>query len=412
MGREPNISVGVDIGNTKVTTCVGKFENGTIDILGMGLSSNQGMRKGVIIDTEETVSAITASLQEAEKTSGFNIDNATIGISGPFIESEISRGVIAVSRPDGEITAEDVARVIEAARAIPSKPNREILHVLPINFIIDGTETIKDPVGMVGIRLEVNANIISASSNGTKSFLRAVEQAGLAINDLVFSPLATAKVLLSKRQIEIGAMIIDIGSSTTSYAVYEEGELITCGVVPVGSMHITNDIAIALRTNLDVADTIKTQHAYAMADKIDDKIEIDLSKISKTEEGTVNLKYVAEIVEARLNEIFALVKDNMTRAGVDTTLPAGVILTGGGSKLEGIIEMAKESMRLPVKIGESEIEISGLIDKLKDPIYSTSIGLMLWGKDKTSPRRPAGIDIPGMGDFVGKIKSMFKNILP
>ena len=412
MGREPNISIGVDIGNTKVTTCVGKFEDGNIDILGMGFAVNQGMRKGVIIDTEETVSAITASLQEAEKTSGFNIDNATIGISGPFIESEISRGVIAVSRPDGEITEEDVARAIEAARAIPSKPNREILHVLPINFIIDGNETIKDPVGMVGIRLEVNANIISASSNGTKSFLRAVEQAGIAVNDLVFSPLATAKVLLSKRQIEIGAMLIDIGSSTTSYAVYEEGELITCGVVPVGSMHITNDIAIALRTNLDVADTIKTHHAFAMADKVDGKTEIDLSKISKLEEGSANFKYIAEIVEARLNEIFALVKDNLTRAGVDTALPAGVILTGGGSKLDGIVEMAKECLRLPVKIGEPEIEISGLIDKLNNPIYSTSIGLMLWGKDKTSPRRPAGIDIPGMGDFVGKIKSVFKNILP
>jgi cell division protein FtsA len=410
--RDSNISVGIDIGNTKVVTCVGKIENGSIDIIGVGKSENQGIRKGVIVDIEETVSAISASLNEAERMAGFAITSATLGISGPFIESEQSRGVIAVSRQDGEIVAEDMMRVNEAARAIPSRPNREVLHVLPMNFIIDGNEIVKDPIGMTGIRLEVISNIISASSNAVKSLLRSVEQAGIANTELVFSPLAAAKVLLTKRQMDIGVMLIDIGAATTSYAVYEEGELITCGVVPVGSMHITNDIAIGLRTNIDLAEIIKTKYGYALPDKIGEKEELDLSKIDKNEDGKVSLRYVAEIIEARLNEIFSLIKDNLTRLDCNVALPAGVIITGGGSKIEGIIEMTKETMRLPAAYGKPSVEISGLIDKLDDPIYSTSIGLMYWGKDNGNAPSTLNFDIPGINKIVGKFKSAFKNFIP
>lgn len=410
--REPNISIGIDIGNTKVVSCVGKSENGVVDIIGLGKSENQGIRKGVIVDIEETVSAITASVESAERMAGVPIQNAVIGISGPFIECEQSRGVIAISRPDGVITEEDVARVVDAAKAIPSKPNREILHLIPINFIIDGTEVVKDPIGMTGIRLEVVANIISASSNAIKSLVRSIEQAGIDISELVFSPLAAAKLLLSKRQVDIGVMIVDIGASTTSYAVFEEGELITCGVVPVGSMHITNDIAIGLRTSLEIADTIKLKYGYALPDKVGEKEELDLSKLNKAEENKVNLKYVAEIIEARLNEIFLIIQDNLTRLGCNTSLPAGVIITGGGSKIEGIVEMTKETMRLPAQIGKPTIEISGLIDKSNDPIYSTSIGLMIWGKDKVVTGRAVNFDIPGLNNIVSKFKSALKNILP
>lgn len=410
--REPTISVGIDIGNTKVVTCVGKIDENTVDVIGVGKSSNQGIRKGVIVDIEETVSAISASLNEAERMAGFAINNATVGISGPFIESEQSHGVIAIARQDGEITQEDVMRVVEAARAIPSKPNREVLHVLPINFIIDGNEVVKDPIGMTGIRLEVIANIITASSNAVKSIIRSVEQAGLENNEMVFSPLAMSKVLLSKRQMDIGAMLIDIGAATTSYAVYEEGELITCGVVPVGSMHITNDIAIGLRTNLDLAETIKIKYGYALPDKVGEKEELDLSKLDKNEDTKVNLRYVAEIIEARLNEIFSLIKNNLMRIECNTALPAGIVITGGGSKIDGIIEMTKENMRLPAAYGKPIVEISGLIDKLDDPIYSTSIGLMYWGKDRATAPAALNFDIPGINKIVGKFKSTFKNFLP
>ena len=410
--KEPRISVGIDIGNTKVVTCVGKFDDGSVDIIGLGKSVNQGIRRGVIVDVDETVSAISASLDEAERMAGFSIDSASIGISGPYIESEQSHGVIAVSRTDAEITAEDAFRAIEAARAIPSRPNREILHVLPLYYVIDGNEVIKDPVGMTGIRLEVNANIISASVNAIKSITRAVEQSGVTVNDLVFSPLATARILVTKRQMEIGVMLIDIGANTTSYAVFEEGELTTCGVVPVGSMHITNDIAIGLRTNLDLAEIIKVKHSYALADRVDEKEEIDLSKLDKNETEKVNIKYVSEIVEARLNEIMLIIRDNLEKANCNTALPAGIIITGGGAKIDGLTEMVKETMRLPATIGKPIIEISGLIDKSADPIYSTSIGLMLWNKNKSAAPNNFDFNIGGLNNFVDKIKSTFKHFLP
>lgn len=409
---EPNISVGLDIGNTKITTTIGKVDNSIVDIIGVGKSKNQGIRKGVIVDIDETVSAISASLEEAERMAGVQIQQAIVGISGPFIECEQSHGVIAVASQDGIISEEDVIRVLEAAKAIPSKPNREFLHVLPINFIIDGSESVKDPIGMSGIRLEVVANIITASTNAMKSIAKAVEQSGISAAEMVFSPLATAKALLTKRQIDIGVLLIDIGASTSSYAVFEEGELITCGVVPVGSMHITNDIAIGLRTNLDLAESIKCNYGYALPDKVDNKEELDLSRLDKTEEGSANLKYISEIIEARLNEIFSIIKDNMTMSGTNEALPAGVVITGGGAKIEGIVEMTKDIMRLPASIGKPAMEITGLIDKLDDPIYSTSIGLMIWGREGRASGRPIGIDLPNINNVVTKVKSVFKNLLP
>ena len=410
--RETNISVGIDIGNTKVITTVGKTENGATDIIGLGISENQGIRKGVIVDVEETVSAISASILEAERMTGFQLQHACIGISGPFIESEQSKGIIAIAHPDGQITEDDINRVIDAAKAIPTRPNREVLHVVPQNFIIDGTEVIKDPAGMTGIRLEVISNIISASSNAVKSTVKAVEQAGLSINDMVFSPLSNTKLLLNKRQMDIGVLLIDIGAATTSYIAFEEGEITICGVVPIGSMHITNDIAIGLRTNLDLAENIKLKFGYAVPDRVDEKEMIDLGKLDKNEDGEVKLKYISEIIEARLNEVLLIIKENMIRNGCNEALPAGVILTGGGSKIEGIIDLTKETMRLPVKIGKPVFEIGGLIDKLDDPIYSTSIGLMLWDREKVPSHGNFHFDFTSVNGVVDRFKSLFKHILP
>ncbi|HOX41292.1 MAG TPA: cell division protein FtsA [bacterium] len=410
--REGNIAVGIDVGSTKIVTTVGAIDGEKIDIIGVGKSHNQGIRKGVIVDIEETVSAVSASVEEAERMSGYSVQSAVIGINGPHIECERSKGVIAVSRQDSEISSEDINRVIEAARAIPSKPNREVLHVLPQNYIIDGSEIIKDPIGMTGIRLEVEANIVTASTNATRALVRALEQAGIQTAELVFSPFAAAKGLLSKRQMDIGVMLVDIGANTTSYAVYEEGELVTCGVFPIGSMHITNDIAIGLRTNLDLAEAIKLKYGYALPSKVTEKEEIDLSKLDKREEESVNLRYVAEIVEARLNEIFMLIRDSLVRLDCNTALPAGIILTGGGSKIDGIIEMTKDTMRLPAQIGAPIQEISGLIDKLNDPIYATSIGLMLWSKNHKISTSSFNLEVPGVDSLVQKIRSVFKNFMP
>lgn len=407
-----NISVGIDVGSTKVISCVGKFENGTIDIIGIGKSSNCGVRKGVIVDVEETVSAISASLEEAERMAGIPLQSAVVGISGPHIESEESRGVIAVSRGDGEITGQDTARAIEAARVTPNKPNREVLHVIPQTFIIDGQEEIKDPSGMTGIRLEVKASVITSSTNAVKSLGRAIDQSGLQMEEIVFSPIATSKILLSKRQMDIGVILVDIGASTTSYAVFEEGDLLYCGVIPVGGTHITNDIAIGLRTNIEIADAIKLKYGFAIPDKVGEKEEITLSKLDKNEEGVASVKYVSEIIEARLNEVFLMIKDNLREIGRDGTLPAGIVLTGGVSKTDGIVELAKSTMCLPAQVGKPILEISGLVDKLDDPVYSTSIGLMHWGKDKTGGGASFDFDVSSLNGIVNKVRSVFKNFLP
>lgn len=410
---QQNILVGIDIGSTKVITCIGKVEGSVIDIIGLGESENQGIRRGVIEDIDETVSAITASLEEAERMAGITVDHATIGMSGPNIESEIIKGIIAISRPEGEINESDTLRVIDTAKVISNKPNRALIHSIPLNYVIDGTEMVKNPIGMSGIRLEVNTNMITVSINAIRGVERAVSQAGIQMSQAVFSPLATAKVLLSKKQMDIGVILIDIGANTSSYVVYEEGEIFKCGVVPVGSAHITNDIAIGLRTKLDIAEAIKVKYGYALPDKIGEKEEIDLSKFDKHETEKVSLKYVAEIIEARLNEILLMIRDNLSTIDRDGTLPSGIVFTGGGAKLDGIIELAKNTMRLPAQIGYPQIEFSGLIDKLDDPVYATSIGLMLWSKDQTNGGGGSfNFDVPGLNGMVTKVKSIFKNFLP
>ena len=344
--------------------------------------------------------------------SGVALQSAVVGISGPHIESCETKGVIAVSRTDGEISKQDTQRAIDSVRLTPSKPNREILHVIPRSFIIDGQEEIKDPTGMTGIRLEVNANVISSSTNAIKSLTRALDQAGIRIQDIVFSPLATAKILLSKRQTDIGVLLVDIGASTTTYAAYEEGDLLMCGVIPIGSTHITNDLAIGLRTNIEIADTIKLKYGYAIPDKVSEKEEINMSKLDKNETSVASVKYVSEIIEARLNEIFLMIKDDLRKIDRDGTLPSGLVLTGGGAKIDGIVELAKSTMCLPVQVGKPIVEISGLIDKLDDPVYSTSIGLMLWGKDKVGGGNSFDFDVNGINGVANKVRSIFKNFLP
>ncbi len=406
------ISVGLDVGSSKVSVCIGSGDEGIIDVLGIGKATSNGVRKGVVVDVEESVSAISAALEEAEKMCDFSVGSVIVGLNNAHIESKISRGVIAVAKSDGIITDADAMRVIEAARAVPNEPNREILHVIPKAFTIDGQGDIADPVGMSGIRLEVDANVISGSLSAIKNLNRCVAQVGLSVSDMVFSPLATAKVMLSRQQKEIGVILIDIGAGTTSYVVFEEGDLLHCNVLPIGSGHITNDIAIGLRTNINLAETIKIKYGYASSEKIDEKEEIDLAKLDKSEPGTANVKYIGEIIEARLNEIFMLIRDDLRSINREGMLPAGVVLTGGGAKLEGISEMVKDVLRLPSQIGKPEVELTGVVDNISDPVYATSAGLMVWGIESGNSASSRKISNPEIGNVIDKVKNIFKHFLP
>ncbi len=414
--RPAHVSVGLDIGTSKIALCVGTLQDGVPTILGMSKSPSAGMRKGVVSDIEETISALSSALVAAERISGLQIQSAHVGVEGTHITTTNSKGVVAVSRPNSEITAEDTFRAIEAARAVALPPNQEILHILPKLFSVDGLEGAKDPVGMVGIRLEVETYIVGASTAAIRNMSRVVSSAGLQVDSIMFGPLAAANALLDKPQRENGVVLIDFGASTTSLIVFEEGDIIHATVLPIGSSHITNDIAIGLRTSLEIAERIKQDYAYALSADMSETEVIELSEIDPGEDTTTSRKYVCEIVEARLGELFSMIRDELRMIGREGMLPAGVVFTGGGARLSGLTDAAKDILQLPAQIGLPHATIGGLVDKLDDPLYATSVGLMLSGliQPVNDHHRAAsfGPMDQHMNSLLGKAKGIFKNLLP
>lgn len=415
MAKE-QIFVGLDIGSSMVRVVIGKQETelSNPNIIGVGEAQSAGIRRGVIVDIDEAVSSISEALEKAERMTGLSIDHAVVSVGGAQITSHESHGVIAVARADGEITENDVVRVVDASQAISIPPNREILHVIPKTFTVDGQKGIKDPVGMSGIRLEVDSHIIQASVPFIKNLTKCILQAGLEIDDLVLAPLAAAQAVLTKKQKELGVTVIDLGGGTTGMVVFEEGELLKSTILPVGSMHITNDLAIGLRTSVDCAEKVKIGHALAEAREVKRDTEIDLSKIDKQEEGRVGLKHIAEIVEARLEEVFELVNKELKAVGKDGQLPAGAVLTGGGAKLPGIMELAKKELRLPITMGLPG-QVATVIDRVNDPAFATAVGLVIWsqefllGSSRTVNKFTKKVL---ENDTVNKVRSWFKSFLP
>lgn len=411
MNRQ-NVIVGLDVGTSKVSCCVGTVEEGLINIIGYSQAANTGMRKGAVADIEEVVSSVTSAIETAERMAGTPLTSAFVGLGGIHITSADSKGVIAVSRADGEINQNDVERVMEAAKAIALPPNQQIIHVLPKAYTVDGQTGIKEPVGMTGIRLEAEAHVIGANSSAVKNLSKAIYQTGIEINEFVFSPLATAKLLLSKKQKEIGVVLIDFGAETTSLAIYEEGDIIAAKVIPIGSAHLTNDIAIGLRTSLEVAEKVKIKYGLAIPEKARETETINLEQFDPSEEEKPARRYVAEIIQARLIELFSIIKDELKKIGKDTMLPAGAVFSGGGSKLEGLIELAKDELKLPAQVGKVSVEFSGMVDKINDPSYATSVGLVLWGLEKGEVKEQHKINMSNVGGWLEKGKNFLRHFLP
>ena len=406
--QKENTLVGIDIGTTKIAVTIGRVDEGLINIIGFSRIANAGMRKGIITDIEDAVSALTSALEEAERVAGTPITSAYVSIGGAHIDSTVSKGVVAVSRGDGEITGSDVNRVLEAAQNMALPPNREIVHIIPKCFIIDGQDGISDPINMNGIRLEVEAVVVSGATNAVKNIHKCLQQAGVAIDGMIYSPIASAQVLISKKQKELGVALVDIGAGTTSIAVFDNGDILHCAVLPIGSMHITNDIAIGLRTSLEVAEKIKTNYGCAIPENISETETINLANFDPQDAQKVDRKYVSEIIHARLMEIFSMIREELRKIGKDGMLPAGIVFTGGGSKLEDLITLAKEELRLPAQLGMPLFEMSGLVDKIDPSIYSTSTGLILYAlENQTQPQ--SKIDPSGMID---KAKGFLKQFLP
>ncbi|MFA6994894.1 MAG: cell division protein FtsA [Patescibacteria group bacterium] len=382
-----NVIAGLDIGSTSIRLVIGQKIIGPLgdelQIIGAVSGPTSGVSRGVVNSIEETTSSISAVLEKAERLVGVPITRVWVSINDPYIKCERSKGVVAVSRSDGEINETDVNRAIEAARALAVPVNYEILHVIPIKFGVDNQGDIKDPIGMNGIRLEVETLIVQGLSTQIKNLTKAIYRTGLEIEDLVIAPLAAAEAVLSNKQKELGVALINLGSATTSLAVYEERNLIHTAILPIGSEHITADIAIGLRCPINLAERIKQEYGTARVEEIDKKDEVDVSQLVKEEEvnddiNLISRKYLAEIISARVEEIFDKVDNEFKRIDRSGMLPAGVIFVGGGSELDGLVEEAKKKLRLPAALGATK-NINVIIDKVRNPEFLTALGLVIWG---------------------------------
>lgn len=411
--KTPHVVTGIDIGSGTVRVIIAQQDNesDSVKILGVGTAPMRGMQKGVITDVEEGIVSLGSALAMAERVSGIPVEKAYVSINGSHLTSQNLRGVIAVSRADGEITPDDIDRVINAAQAVSIPANREILHVLPQNYIVDGQEHIHDPVGMTGVRLEVEAHVIEGSVPFIKNLTKVVNQSGVHIEDFIFSPLAASLAVLDKRQKELGVVLVDIGAGTLSMVVYEENILLHTAVLPLGASHITNDIAIGLRTSIDIAEAIKVSHGTAVPSSVSQNETISI-EAEEGEQEMVSRREVANIISARLEELFSFVDHELKAIGRSGLLPAGVIVTGGGAHMHGLIEVAKKRLRLPVRIGVPTL-LSGIADHMQEPEFAVAVGLVRFAIEEESVSQIKNpLRLPDVGAAFRKVKDMAKNFLP
>ncbi|MDP2837671.1 MAG: cell division protein FtsA [Candidatus Moranbacteria bacterium] len=412
--------VGLDIGSSNIRSVIAQelSSDEPLRVVGIGSVPSEGIRRGAVVNVDAVAKACNASLEQAERMAGHPAETVVVSVSGTEIACQNALGVIAVGRADGEVAYDDMARVLEEVQARLTLPlNREIIHVIPKDYRLDDQKNIKDPLGMHGVRLEMNALIVSGSSVHLKNISRSLEQAGTNADSFVVEPLASAEAVLHDKQKELGTVIINIGGSTTSLAVFEDGDLLHLGVLPVGGAHITNDIAIGLRTSIEVAEAVKLQYGSAIAREVSKKDEIDLGMIDSQEEGMVSQHHVVEIIEARLEEIFSFVNTELKNIGREGLLPGGVVLTGGGALLPGAVELAKNILRLPAQIGYPK-PLGGILDQVDNPQFATAIGLILLsqstdGEHKTfSSRKIMGALPEVVQHMVNRVKRWSQRFLP
>ncbi len=430
--KDANIVVGVDIGSSKIATVIGQDQEESINILGVSEVPSRGIRKGQIVDIEEAASALNVALDVAERMAGYSIDHAFVSISGAHIGSQNSKGIVAISHPQGEIGQMDIDRVLEAAGAVSLPSMRSIIHVLPKTFTVDGESGIKDPVGMTGVRLEVDTHIISANSTSVKNIQRVLEsEGGVNVTAMVYAGLASSLAVLTETEKELGVVMIDIGAGVTNICVYIDGTIFYSGVLPIGARHITNDLAIGLRISLESAEKIKLFLSEKFGKRGRSKItaeelanesdEIDLSQLALSEEvRKVSQKTLIDgIIRPRLNELFTMVGIELKKAGLVTQTPAGVVVTGGGARTVGIEESAKRMLSMPVRVCIPH-SITGLIDDVENPSFATSIGLLQFGRNFKGTEEHGGMldglmgsfNTKNMKGFTGSIMKLLKKFIP
>ncbi|MEK7607075.1 MAG: cell division protein FtsA [Patescibacteria group bacterium] len=412
---QPQFLTGLDIGSHSVRMVIGQMadhgEKEALQIIAAVEVPSNGVSKGIITSIEDATAAISSCIERVERMIGTQMKSAWVGISGGQIISSDSNGVVPVAKPDGEIREEDMERALDAARTVATPLNYEILHVIPRSFTVDGQANIRDPLGMNGIRLEVDAQIIQGLSAQIKNLTKCVYRTGLDIEDLVLSILATSEAVINKKQKDLGVLVVNLGAAATSFAVFEEGDLLHAGVVPIGGDHITADLAIGLRTSVDVAERVKLEFGIAVSKNEEKKEEVNLAEFGGEDERA-SRKYITEIIAARVEELYEKIDKDLKKIGRSGMLPAGVILTGGGAKLGGLVELAKDKLRLPASLGYP-IGFMSAVDKINDLSFTGAVGLVRWGAESQKGGKESfGIKIPQLGNALGSLTKWIKSLMP
>lgn len=389
MGKE-NLLVGLDIGTTKIAVIISELqESEEPKIVGIGTSRSEGLKRGVVINLEKTVESIAKAVEDAELMAGVKVNSVFAGIAGDHIRSINSRGVIAISRSGNEIHPSDVQRVINASRTVALPMDREIIHVLPQEYTVDDQSGIKDPVGMAGVRLEAEVHIVTGAVTSAQNVYRSVKKAGLEVCDLVLQSLASSYALLSPEEQEMGIALLDLGGGTTDIAIFHDGSIRHTAVIGVGGKNVTNDIAIGLRTSVEQAEEIKKSYGCALSGLVNSDEMIQVPGVRGGEPKDISRSVLAAIIEPRAEEIFSLVLQEMKKTNYSDLLAAGVVLTGGGSLLEGMVELAEQIFDMSVRKGIPQ-GFSGLVDVVSTPIHSTGVGLILYGLEQLKEERSRG----------------------
>ena len=423
---------GIDVGSSKIATLIASIdETGKINLIGVSSTPSKGVRKNQVVDIEEAVSAITESVEAAERMAGYSISSSFVSLGGPQIESVNQHAVVAVAQPEGEIKESDIHRVNEAARAIPLPSSREILHVIPRTFTVDGQEGIKDPIGMTGVRLETETHIITGSSTSMRNLVKCVSEVGIDVSELVFSGIAASVAVLTETEKELGVVLVDIGGETTDVVIFIDGSVAYSSVVPIGARHITSDMAVGLRVSLEAAEKMKVflgkhEKVPAYSEKTEegndkskkkDETYLDIKALGITEDiQKISRKAVVDgIIRPRLQEIFKYVGKELKKSGFGTQIPSGLVICGGGAQTVGVLDQAKYVLGFPARLGVVEEGLYGMVDEIDSPSFASGAGLILYGATQSGggemrlPVLSGGLPIKGI---IQKGISLIKSFLP
>jgi cell division protein FtsA len=405
------VLVALDVGTSKVCALIGEIgRDGRLTVIGHGTVPSSGLKKGAVVNIDQTVRSIRDAVERAERLSGWKIDKAFVGVGGAQVESLNSTGQVAVTSHDREVSRDDIRRAIEVARAVAIPSNREVLHVERRGFVVDGQEGVKDPLGMSALRLEVETHIVTAPATAVQNLMKCVAQAGVKIDELVVNALASAEAVANETERELGVAVADLGAGTIDLAMFNEGSPFHTSVLPVGGNFVTNDVAIGIKTSLPAAEELKITHGTCDLKAIAEDEEIAVSVLGEDAGRTISRLEVCRIIESRMRETFELIGSEMRSAGAGM-LPAGLLLTGGAAQLAGVAELGRDVLQMPVRV-VGPTSVGGLTDSILNPAYSTSIGLLQWGATMLDEGEPARYESAPAAGFFGRVRDAVRSMFP